>query len=74
MLKIVPRAPLQVILSRLCCLLACSSLFGFQKLREDGARTKALLIKVAYLAGCVSQPSTAIGSTYSSSFATVCDV
>ncbi|CAK6962517.1 lysine-specific demethylase 6A-like [Scomber scombrus] len=40
-----PEPLLQVILSRLCCLLACSSLFGFQKLHEDGARTKALLMK-----------------------------
>lgn len=39
--------PVQVILNRLCCLLACSSLFGFQRLHEDGARTKALLLKVA---------------------------
>jgi hypothetical protein len=37
----------QVILNRLCCILACSSLFGFQRLHEDGARTKALLLKVA---------------------------
>lgn len=29
--------------------LCCSSLFGFQKLHEDGARTKALLVKVAVL-------------------------
>lgn len=43
------RAAPRVILSRLCCLLACSSLFGFQKLHEDGARTKALLMKVANL-------------------------
>lgn len=57
-------AALQVILSRLCCLLACSSLFGFQKLHEDGARTKALLMKVANLTGCIVQPSStlAIGS------------
>ena len=27
-------------------LFRCSSLFGFQRLREDGARTKALLVKV----------------------------
>lgn len=33
-----------------CCLLASrSSLFGFQKLREDGVRTKALLMKVETL-------------------------
>lgn len=36
---------------------ACSSLFGFQKLHEDGARTKALLMKVANLTGCVLRPS-----------------
>lgn len=30
-----------------------SSLFGFQKLHEDGARTKALLTKVAILTGIV---------------------
>lgn len=59
-------AALQVILSRLCCVLACSSLFGFQKLHEDGARTKALLMKVANLTGCILQPSsTLIHGTYS---------
>lgn len=36
---------------------ACSSLFGFQKLHEDGARTKALLMKVVNLTGCILQPS-----------------
>lgn len=54
------KAALQVILSRLCCLLACSSLFGFQKLHEDGARTKALLMKVAHLTGCISQLSSTL--------------
>lgn len=72
--EIVFWAPLQVILSRLCCLLACSSLFGFQKLHEDGARTKALLIKVANLTGCILQPSsTLIHWTYSSFLTTMHD-
>uniref|UniRef100_A0A3Q2YLB1 Uncharacterized protein n=1 Tax=Hippocampus comes TaxID=109280 RepID=A0A3Q2YLB1_HIPCM len=31
-----------------------SSLFGFHRLQEDGARTKALLLKLIYLHGAVT--------------------
>lgn len=40
---------LQVLVNRLCFLSStCSSLFGFQRLQEDGAITKALLLKVCH--------------------------
>lgn len=43
------RMPPQVIRNRLCCVSStCSSLFGFHRLQEDGARTKALLLKVCH--------------------------
>lgn len=52
---------LQVFVNRLCFLSStCSSLFGFQRLQEDGAITKALLLKVCHRVG--SQPTPSIHS------------
>lgn len=38
-----------------CLSSTCSSLFGFYRLQEDGARTKALLLKVCHRVGSLSR-------------------